>query len=531
MNKESILAKTLSDIQEIKKGIEKNANHVLRSTLKNDLEEIIRKGLNENDKEYQTDDMVSDTDAPIGDTENPTETSPDDGLNIDPTVDVDSEELEPNDDVEPGDQEVIDLTGETDDDLITHFNLMDPTDEIEVIKTPNGGIQINIGGKSEEDLQGQMAPEDEFEPNPDEEISPESEEEKGEEEEEEEEVVYEIEINENEVITNAATKHIKSGEGSAVNSGNPYTTKASITDTVKKANGAPAASSAPFKGKTQVKGGETIKNAATVNTKTTGAPNDSDPYKEKATITNTVKKAGTPASMGNPFKKTSEPAGGEAIKNASTANTTKSGTPQKSNPFAKKAPVGKDVLHEEDLEETPNIKAKEVQHAFTGKTVTKEEELHESLISMRRKIQALMTESKNKSKELDKVQDLVADFKSNEGEYKEAIKNLKGQLQEVALFTSNLTYAVKLMTENSTTKDEKLNILKKFDSATTLNESRNIFEGMETLLVGTKNSPDKIIESKILEKSKSSGASQLNESTAYKNPQLSRMLDIIQKLK
>jgi hypothetical protein len=87
------------------------------------------------------------------------------------------------------------------------------------------------------------------------------------------------------------------------------------------------------------------------------------------------------------------------------------------------------------------------------------------------------------------------------------------------------------MTENSTTKDEKLDILKRFDSAKTLSESREIFNSMENLFSTSKNTVEKTIEETVLKGSKTSGASNLNESTAYQNPQLSRMLDIIGKIK
>jgi hypothetical protein len=142
-----------------------------------------------------------------------------------------------------------------------------------------------------------------------------------------------------------------------------------------------------------------------------------------------------------------------------------------------------------------------------------------------------VAENKNKTQELEKVNTLVEEFKNAETEYKSAIKNLKGQLQEVALFTSNLTYAVKLMTENSTTKDEKLDILKRFDSAKTLTESREVFSSLESLFKSNKSTVEKTIEERVLETPKSSGSTNLNESTAYKNPQLERMLDIIGKIK
>jgi hypothetical protein len=87
------------------------------------------------------------------------------------------------------------------------------------------------------------------------------------------------------------------------------------------------------------------------------------------------------------------------------------------------------------------------------------------------------------------------------------------------------------MTENSTTKDEKLDILKRFDSAKTLTESREVFNSLESLFKSSKTTVEKTIEERVLETPKASGAANLNESTAYKNPQLERMLDIIGKIK
>lgn len=371
MNKTSILADTLADIKEIKEGIEKNANHVLKSTLKEDLEAIVRKGLNESEEDDDsheseetetepTDDIAGDIPADQGseDGEDTEVTTGDAGdLEIDPTA-------------EP---EVIDLTDKSDDEVIQHFSLMKPADEIEVIQTPDGGVQINIkgaqsGGGGEEmgGLPGEETPGDEFtdEPAPEETPGDESGEETGEETE--------------------------TGE-------------------------------------------------------------DDDENKPVYEITDTLQGS--------------------------------------------------------------------------------KEELHESLVKTRMKVQGLMTENKNKTKELAEMTALVKGFKTQESEYKSAIKNLKGELMEVALFTSNLSYIVNLISENSTTKDEKLSIIKRFDNAKTLNESREIFNSLESLLNENKKTAKETIDEQVLKTPKTSGSSNLNESTAYKSPQITRMLDIIHKIK
>jgi hypothetical protein len=54
---------------------------------------------------------------------------------------------------------------------------------------------------------------------------------------------------------------------------------------------------------------------------------------------------------------------------------------------------------------------------------------------------------------------------------------------------------------------------------------------MESLFTASKVTPEKTLEERVLSTNKASGSTKINESTAYKNPQLERMLDIIGKIK
>jgi hypothetical protein len=73
-------------------------------------------------------------------------------------------------------------------------------------------------------------------------------------------------------------------------------------------------------------------------------------------------------------------------------------------------------------------------------------------------------------------------------EYRSALNVFRDKLNEVAVFNSNLAYATRLFTEHSTTKQEKINILKRFDSVETLKESKNLYKSIKDELsdVGTK---------------------------------------------
>jgi hypothetical protein len=185
---------------------------------------------------------------------------------------------------------------------------------------------------------------------------------------------------------------------------------------------------------------------------------------------------------------------------------------------------------EEKTNEAEKVEEAVAEEATETNENSKEKELHESLVVMRKKYQEIVAENNKKTKELEGFKTLAEEFKGSEADYKSAIKNLKSQLQEVALFSSNLTYAIKLITENSTTKDEKLEILKRFDGAKNLNESREIFNSMQSQFSSNKTATKQMVEEKIMETPKASGSSKLNESTAYTNPQLDRIREIIGKI-
>jgi len=117
-------------------------------------------------------------------------------------------------------------------------------------------------------------------------------------------------------------------------------------------------------------------------------------------------------------------------------------------------------------------------------------------------------------------------------EYRKALNVFRNKLNEVAVFNSNLAYATRLFTEHSTSKQEKINILQRFDGVETLKESKNLYKSIKDELSTTKSSQiSESIERKI-EKAPSTGSAiNLIESKTYENPQFLRMKDLMSKLK
>ena len=116
-------------------------------------------------------------------------------------------------------------------------------------------------------------------------------------------------------------------------------------------------------------------------------------------------------------------------------------------------------------------------------------------------------------------------------EYRKALNVFREKLNEVAIFNSNLAYATRLFTEHSTTKKEKLNILRRFDNVETLKESKFLYKSIkDELSKSDSKSINESVESK-LNKTVSTGSSTtLIESKTYENPQFLRMKDLMTKV-
>lgn len=403
MSTKSILAETLQEVQQVKAAIEKNANHVLKSTLKEELEDIIKKGIGDDSEEEDQDNMDVNPDSTDGmNFDEPSFGSDEEGMTDEPGVgEVPADEL-------PGD-EVIDLTDKSDKEVLKTFELMEPTDEIEIVRTENGiEINFNTGSEDKEDDSEtgmemgseEGSEEEDSEEETDELPMEESWDDVKEEETEDEGVMYEIEIDE--------------ADEDSMNE----------------------------------------------------VEDDADDKEE------------------------------EKVDEVKTTSHIK------------------------------KLKDHGVRPQGQG------EDLHEKLVNTRKKLNTIVVENKQLKEELGAYKNLKSTFQSNEKEYKSAIKVLKSKLQEVALFTSNLTYAVKLMTENTTTKDEKFQILSTLDKAKTIDESKQLATTLEEQFNSKKSaSAAKIIEERVLDKTGFSGASSINESQVYKNPQIDRIKSLMSMMK
>tara|TARA_R110002051_G_scaffold321932_1_gene411006 strand:- start:73 stop:1296 length:1224 start_codon:yes stop_codon:yes gene_type:complete len=156
-------------------------------------------------------------------------------------------------------------------------------------------------------------------------------------------------------------------------------------------------------------------------------------------------------------------------------------------------------------------------------------------VSIQKKYNQLVEHSKNQNELVEKLMIENKNMKSKVSEYKNALGDFRTKINEVAVFNRNLAYATKLFTEHSTSKEEKINIMRRFDSVETLNEGKNLYDSIKTELVKTpvKSENTKTMNESITKKitrTPKTGSTNLIENKVYESPQISRIKDMMSKL-
>jgi len=117
-------------------------------------------------------------------------------------------------------------------------------------------------------------------------------------------------------------------------------------------------------------------------------------------------------------------------------------------------------------------------------------------------------------------------------EYKKALNFFRTKLNEVAVFNSNLAYATRLFTEHSTTKQEKINILRRFDNVESIKESKNLYKSIKNEVDGKSSEMvTESVQTKVSKSPANGSSANLIESKTYENPQFMRMRDLMTKIK
>lgn len=124
----------------------------------------------------------------------------------------------------------------------------------------------------------------------------------------------------------------------------------------------------------------------------------------------------------------------------------------------------------------------------------------------------------------------AAQLKGENEEFRKALKKFRNMLVETVVFNSNLSYVTKLFMEHSTTKDEKKEIIKRFDDeVTNLKESKKLYKIIANELA-TRKPINESIENKIIKEVSTGSSKVLNEATAYVDPSTQKIRDLINRV-
>jgi hypothetical protein len=466
-------------MRNLEEVINENAKGILASTMKEEIRSLVKESLNEQDDEEEID-----VDAEFDDTD----VSDDDVDNFD---DEDEDELSIDADFDDEDEDdTIDLTGASAEDVLKVFKAMGPEDGV-IVKKEDGMIHlsddnndvdyfIQLSESEQEDDEKEMLKNDELE------------ESWMDEEDETTETIYEIEMDEEDGDEDEYQSHL----------GGEMEERYHMD---RKRHNDPEDEDDDLDFETnwdELEEGDEDDDEFVVESKSN--------FKSKG------------VGMGNAskFKYDKKPNQGQGFKTKMKQGTRGVG-------------MGKakfEYKEGENMEKGKNTTVKKMETKEASRTLGNGSNFRKGGLPKPRAHSKANTAIKKESVDNRELQVL----REKNEEYRNALNVFRDKLNEVAVFNSNLAYATRLFTEHSTTKQEKINILKRFDSVETLKESKNLYRSIKDELsdVGTKDNTLTESFERTVEKTPTSGSAvNLIESKTYENPQFLRMKDLMSKLK
>jgi hypothetical protein len=498
MSENKLVQEALIQMKQVEEAIAENAKGILASTMKEEINQLVKESLSEQDEEDEVNlDADMEMSADNDDVETDMDFGSDDDMEMDFDMEMDSDEMP------------IDLTNASDEEILKVFKAMGENDGI-IVKKDGDDVHLTDSdadveylvklGESEEDM---MEEDDDMMEEYDDMME---EDDKttndvidaifsgnmsgmDEEEEDMDEVVYEIEMDE-EDMDDEVVYEIEMDEEDMDD----------MTNETYKPKGVGIGKGPKFSYKDKAAGG--FKEDKKQGPRTMGTGKAKFEYKKGANMEGKSKVVKSETKEGdygmNRGDKSKTMKGKEDY-------TTKKGDTLKRKAFEKE--------ETKEAARTYGMGSKEGRGLRKGITPNRN-----------------FTYGKNGVK-TESTQEEVSMLRQKNDEYRKALNVFREKLNEVAIFNSNLAYATRLFTEHSTTKKEKINILRRFDDVETLKESKNLYKSIKDELakVETK-SINESVGAK-LNKTVSTGSSTtLIETKTYENPQLLRMKDLISKL-
>jgi len=531
MANKSILEQALLQVSTLEEAVKANAKGILASTMKQELNDLLKEQEDEDPEKEE-----KDVPAEAGDDETSIngDAEPDnDADDTDPSLEDEPEGEFPAADDEMGEPEseddTLDMTGASEAEVLKVFKAMKPEDGI-VVKKDGNTVQFSDDGndyiiKLDDDESEESELPSEMPGEMPDEMSSEMPDGLAEGETNSDEVIYEIELDDDDDETEQteATEGMNAPFDKKV-SGKRTETKEGVTVTksVSTKDGQPFDKVAPKARKDEAKQVQANEQEGTKRPGTPpkgmGSAETKEPGKGGTKVTQSEKHDGTPPKGTKPAE-TKEPGkGGTKV----TQTEKHPGTPVKGE--------GKPVVKEPKEEECKECGDKKVEATEAARTKSNPHGNKPEDGPKRAGLPSKKMWKAGSTVTAGNINEEVEILRTQNAEYKKALILFKDKINEVAVFNANLAYATRLFTEHSTTKQEKLDILKRFDSISLISESKTLYSTIKGELENKKPITESVAE-KIASTKTSSSTEVLSESKAYENPQFARMKELMRKLK
>jgi hypothetical protein len=493
-NKKSLVEEAIIQMKNLEETVAQNAKGILASTMKKEIKDLVKESIvsEEDDEEIDTNvKMDMDTDSDEDDVEIDMDVDSDeDDTDIDMDVDSDEDDIDMDmnvdSDVDDMDMdEPIDLTNHSDEEVMKVFKLMGPNDQIIVTKDNSGNINLKDGGN---DTEYMLVGENEDE-NWNQEMSEEDDEE------------FDMDG-----MNNVGNQDMETNDSSIediINDVFGSSEEMSEQDVEDKFTNDDEDSEVVYE----------IEMDEEDDSMEMDEEEEDEEYMSESKMSIKPKGVG----MGSPkFKYSSKPNQGQGFKTKMKQGNLKMGTGKPKFEFKE----GENL----DMEMT------EVKPKFKKFETKEASRTYGNGSKSGRGLRKGITPNRNLTFE-SKTNNEIQILREKNEEYRKALNVFRNKLTEVAVFNSNLAYATRLFTEHTTSKHEKINILRRFDGVESIKESKNLYKSIKDELLNTTNQTmNESIERKI-ESTPVTGSVNLIESKTYENPQFARMKDLMSKIK
>lgn len=173
---------------------------------------------------------------------------------------------------------------------------------------------------------------------------------------------------------------------------------------------------------------------------------------------------------------------------------------EKAESVANGSRTAQDLHHDEDINAVPRHSRKRQ----NGKNATDKSSANEAF---KRKINAVLKENQ---------------------QLKAIAEQIKNRLNEACVINASLGKIIKLVTENTTTRDEKINIVNRFNDVKTVKEGKALYEAIEKELKNAHpiNNVDKVMSGPLTETKKTN----IVETPMFQSADLTETLDLMKRL-